>query len=305
MDQVIPTEHLERIKHAFSDKKISEKQISYLSKGANNIIYRIDFDNRILTAKLGVNNAFRFLDKEFLFLSHVKGIGPQVITYNEYPEDGSQLLVLEYIDGAHPYKLDPDMLIALGRKISSYHYSTIQLPELPHETWTDFISKRIEPMISTDKITELSKDALKKINSLKALGNSLYSKFDISNTAIVHGDLIPLNILVNNHMDFFIIDWEGVRYDEPESDLATLIKAYRMTDSQISTILDGYSNPVNLQILWFRLILHYLQVFTWRASVQIPKTSDIKNCNTLTEALEELTEIDRLMDAGPDHFSKL
>jgi thiamine kinase-like enzyme len=104
----------------------------------------------------------------------------------------------------------------------------------------------------------------------------------------VHGDLIPLNILQQGPASFRIIDWEGLRLDEPEADVATLFKAYRCDAAQQQAFERGYGPGLRPQRLRFRRLLHDLQVAAWRLACQIPVAEGAALEKALAEAREEL-----------------
>jgi thiamine kinase-like enzyme len=112
---------------------------------------------------------------------------------------------------------------------------------------------------------------------------------------LVHGDLIPLNILRTNAGEFHIIDWEGVRYDEPEADLVTLVKAYSLDDHQIASLLKGYGRPVDRRMLICRFLLHLLQVVAWRLAVQIPSVSGEKRTAAALEMEREMGQAESIL----------
>lgn len=295
MSCMIPEEHQFYINQALSACGILCHKMTFLTRGANNLIYRLHCDNLSLIAKIGVNAKFKNLDKEYLFLNQVKDIGPEVFFFDICGENHLHVIIESFIDGYHPYQMNYEQLNNIGQKIALYHSVNHSQFIFSNETWLDFIDNRI-PLIDPQKDEHsLASTVIEKKEQAKKLGFSIYKNKIKTVPVLVHGDLIPLNLIIGKDGSFKIIDWECIRYDDAESDLATLIKAFRLTDDQIVTLLQGYNRAIDKQILEFRLLLHYLQVIAWRIAVQIPSSIAAEKEKAVTETYEELSVAENLM----------
>lgn len=297
MEFTIPEEHRFRIHQTLSTAGIPDGEICFLAKGANSHIYKIFNDNVCTVAKVGVNKEFTNLDKEFLFLKETSGIGPETVAFSFDHQYKLQTIIESFIDGYHPYEFNSEELYRIGRKISQYHSIQSEQLKFSRETWKDFLSNRICSIKSLKDELSINNKVLKFIDTLHLKGNSIYYKYEPRRPVLIHGDLIPLNILVDSNKEIRIIDWESVRYDDPESDLATLIKAFHIHKDQLPPLLEGYHNDINMEILWFRLLLHYMQVVCWRITVQLPASNGLKKEEAVAEVTDELSFVQNLLDS--------
>jgi hypothetical protein len=215
-----------------------------------------------------------------------QGIGPSCDALWTDPADGAQVLVQERLEGAHPYTLDELGLEAMGRLMRRYH--GFSAPDgLVREDWQGFLATRVmdrpAPGAPPDLATALFRD--------RSLAGDLGNKLDLESperTAVpVHGDLIPLNLMLTAQ-GLKILDWEGLRLDEPEADVATFFKAFRCGARDQAAFLHGYGPGLDARRLIFRRLLHDLQVAGWRLTCQIQTLKGSALEKALREAKEEL-----------------
>jgi hypothetical protein len=270
-----------------------------LARGANNLLYRVCLSGKKVVAKIGINPFFRQLAREQAIAPFTGGAGPAVYDYFVDDNCGAEVLLLELIPGTHLSTFDDDQLLNMGATIARYHRVT-PLPEtIPVETCHDFCVNRIllmEPKRATvryrSRFRALCRQATRCMESVP------FSSGDHP-SVIVHGDLIPLNIILDPTGVFRIIDWEGVRYDAPEADLATFITALHLDERQTGLLLRGYGLPVSAAMLHFRLALHYLQVIAWRLAVQQPACSPQSWNSVAAELDEELRTAQTILQTLP------
>lgn len=259
-----------------------QAKLAYMTRGANNRLFRAEHAGEVYLVKEGLNPDFRMLHREFQFLSRTDGIGPRVYAFQARPPQGMQCLVMECIEGVHPDTDMPDFPRNLGMTMSSWHRIPAFVDWLPRETWQSFLQIRVlrpaaddSDRMAFDLVCQTAfhtGDSLYAISTTNAEGN-------VDLPVIVHGDLIPLNMLQRSDGTLCILDWEGARLDEPEADLATAIVGCALSTEQVSELLRGYALPVDGRKLEFRLALHLLQIAGWRLACQVPQSESASDAN--------------------------
>jgi hypothetical protein len=291
----IPDEHRQRIDAALQSTNKKYDRIEYLSKGANSIIYKLFYNENITIAKVGINSEFKNLHKEFKVLKFIGEIGPHPIVYHADDLTGLQVLIESFIDGYHPFDVTSVPITTYGKTILKYHKLNIPENVLSTETWQKFFETRILQVSSSrDTLSQRFFDAKTQIYST---GCDIEKENPVSEKVLVHGDLIPNNLIVDKHESKIkVIDWEGARLDNAEADLATFIKAFNLSGNRLIEFLEGYEMSINMNILWFRILLHYLQVVAWRLSLQIPNTTNMLKEKALIETESELARIEKMLE---------
>ena len=310
MTQNLNSDHLRRIHAVLEPLGIDVAEHQYLITGANSAVYKLicKAPQQLLVAKVGVQPRFRHLDLEQKMLetlnAAVSGLAPVPVAYGEDSQSGLQVLVIGYIEGWHPFKNFEAQLAFMGRTVAACHAIVPPPNLLIHENWQLFVKNRILDVTGIDNplISRFQKiqDAVLRRAKSKELGHDAKN----NRTVIVHGDLIPNNMIMNDisndKVALAIIDWEGARLDEPEADLCTLFKAYRLRGRSLQQFVDGYGHPINPQRLWFRTMLHYLQVIAWRLRCQIPEASGEARDEFQRECEAEVDYVAEALDLGKD-----
>jgi hypothetical protein len=280
----LPSQHRDRISAALGPLGLQAEGLRFLAQGANNVVYAFEAGGRALVAKIGVNPGSRCLGQEWAFLKAHAGIGPQALGF-AVDGQGSQLVIQERLIGEHPFLLDAVGLEALGRAVRSYH--GLAAPSgTPKDDWGSFMACRILPTPPGTRHPSLAADLASAVAAALAWGAALGPV--AAPPVLVHGDLIPLNLIQQGPQRFRIIDWEGLRVDEAEADVVTLFKAYRCGPADQAAFMRGYGPGLDPQRLRFRRLLHDLQVAAWRLACQLPAAQGAALEKALSEAEEEL-----------------
>lgn len=286
--------HKKLIEEFCLSENITNFTAQYFASGANNVLYRLQNDTNDFVVKIGVNPSYRRLSCEAAILDIVKEITPGLISYTIDEHSFTEILVMPFVDGRHENILSTEMLTTLAQSVAKYHEYPRMIEQLAEENCSDFFERRILPVNSN----EVNRPFIDRYKSLfvKAGGLIEYFGREHSKKVLVHGDLIPLNIRFTDNKSVIIIDWEGARYDEPESDIATLFKGWKLDTGQQEKFLAAYNLPVGKNILNFRMVLHYLQVIAWRLSIQLTwNNSDEQETGIISEIEEELVSAENLL----------
>lgn len=244
--------------------------LRFWRRGANNMLFESCASEEKFVVKLGVNERFRFLHREFQILCRTDGIGPRAYTLHVQHPSGLQALVEERLDGVAPSSADCGILERIGAKIAEVHRLHAFADWAPVEDWKVFMEDRVLRPRGND---DWGAHFAELCDGMCRAGELLYGSLPVAERplpVIVHGDLIPENILVLVDGSIRILDWEGARLDEPEADLVTAIKGFGLAGAARAALLRGYGMPLHGPVLEFRLALHALQVAGWRLAVQLP-----------------------------------
>lgn len=282
----IPSECRWRVEQALAPLGWTATNLRPLARGANNVIYAFENQGGPKVAKVGFNPSSHLLHREWAFLRMHPGIGPVCDALWTDPVEGFQVLVQERLEGTHPYTLDELGLEAMGLLMRRYH--GFSAPEgLVREDWRSFLDTRVlhqpAPGAPPALVAALSRDRM----LAEDLGEHLELDSAEGTAVPVHGDLIPLNLMLTAQ-GMKILDWEGLRLDEPEADVATFFKAFRCGARDQAVFLRGYGTGLDARRLVFRRILHDLQVAGWRLTCQIQTLQGSFLEKALHEAKEEL-----------------
>lgn len=270
-------------------RRESIRQVPELvAQGANNALYRFFLNEKPVLAKIGMNPFFRKLHIEYAVLRQVAPLSPEPIDFYNDPRSGLQVLLLKQLDGIHPYELEDTEVAAVGRIIASYHTGTSPIDTVPTEHGASCIRKRVLQVGSCGDL-QTYRDRFKNLYDmlLEYAGHPGVAP-DSERNVLVHGDLVPRNIIMASDGAVRIIDWEGARYDIPEADLATFVKAYRLTGAKRENLFSAYGLPVDRNRFAFKLAVHYLQVMAWRLTMQLSREFGERHEEVLGELSEEL-----------------
>ncbi len=267
-----------------------------VAQGANNALYRFHLRGRPLLAKIGMNPFFRQLHVEYAVLKHVGTISPGVFDFFEDDRTDLQVLLLDPVDGEHPYVLDNALLSAAGRAIAAYHTGSAVIDEVPVEQGVSFITDRILQVERYGGRVDYRERYEKIYGSLLSYADQ-FPLGDRGRMVLVHGDLVPRNIISEPGGALRIIDWEGARYDIPEADLATIVKAYHIEGERRERLFAAYGLPVDHALFNFRLAVHYVQVLAWRLAIQLPQVQEEKNSQVEEEIEKEFGTAEQLLAA--------
>jgi len=201
----------------------------FLGRGNNNENFVINTQQDRFVLRIENNSQFKNIKKEFVFLAQTNGkFGPRVFLFDSsrkiIPKD---YFVEEFIEGEHPKKID-DVFI----KVMAKWYRELHKNKGRNKNYLD------------------QKDEFDLMKSFRSHGFSTYQKykhilnkeyFDIleriynhaicvikendnlfsgcRNLSLNHGDPTSTNIFYVDG-EIKLIDWEFVRYDLPEFDIA-------------------------------------------------------------------------------------
>lgn len=299
MNLLVSQEVIERhrtvLRRYLWSRRGSIRQVPELvAQGANNALYRFHLRGRPLLAKIGMNPFFRQLHVEYAVLKHVRTISPGVFDFFEDERTDLQVLLLDPVDGVHPYILDDAMLSAAGRAIAAYHNGSAVIAEVPVEHGVSFITDRILQVERYGGLVAYRDRYEKLYDSLLSYAD-LFSLRDCGKMVLVHGDLVPRNIISEPGGALRIIDWEGARYDIPEADLATIVKAYHLEGEHRELLFAAYGLPVDRTLFNFRLAVHHVQVLAWRLSIQLPQVQEEQNSHVEEEIEKEFGIAEQLL----------
>lgn len=314
---MLNADHLQRIQAALSPLGIEVDEFQYLITGANSAVYKLRCRNRdqALVAKVGIQPRFRRLDLErdvlarFSELTMTSGRAPAPVAYCEEASSGLQTLVVTFVEGRHPFDCFESHLENMGRTVAAYHGIVPSDNLIPEEDGRLFLKKRVLDLSGvSNPLTPRFQHALESVSRIADSDSGSIDSDDPSadrsskknRSVIVHGDLIPNNMIINKEGKLTIIDWEGARVDAPEADLATLFKAFHLRGESLRTFLSGYGLPVNPQRLWFRSLLHYLQVIAWRLKCQIPEAPSESKTAFQQDCEQEMVYVETALELGKD-----
>jgi fructosamine-3-kinase len=237
--------------------------------GANNVIYRFSHHKSKIAIKVGINPAFRHLRTEYEILKRCAPTTPGAVDFFSDDKSGTEVLLMRFIEGVHCRSVDVRQIALLGAAVAAYHRVSRNIPHVPLDDHRKFINGRIMPVNTTERNSRYIGQFKELYIECGILSESMPVDAVDQRAVLIHGDLIPRNIVFTDEDQAVVIDWEGARYDVPEADLATAIKGFGLDDLQTAALLDAYGLPVNRERLSYRLLLHYLQVIAWRCAVQL------------------------------------
>ena len=236
-------------------------------EGASNAVWRLDIGDLRAVLKVGKLADWRRLELESSVLREIGGVGAPEhldggLAGDDLPWDWS---VLERVDGFHPDRLTVASAGELGRtlaRLREVEFGSL----LPARSWRRFVEDRIRHPIS--RTTSAPPDLLGRFSLLlQALEENPASGdlLDSLPAAVVHGDLIPPNLLERTDGTFSVLDWENPGVGAACWDLAGVRKAFRLDPGAWEALVTALDEPVPGRCVDFADALQQLQVAAWRA----------------------------------------
>jgi len=237
-----------------------------LGAGASNDCFLLRFENGSAVAKSPRAGTSSRLSREAWLLSRLPdGIAPT--PYGLVESAGAEIggLLEAWLEGKHLFQLDLGHARALGKRLGQLHALSLDglAPDIEVVEWKTHLERFRNRWAQASQHVPISLrqrfgtglDGVEKIGSKLAMQDT---------TAIVHGDLIPLNILFGLDGDCTLLDWELARIDHPAWDVASILKAFRFDAGAIETFFHGYGTRFEPATLSFFTGLENLRVALWR-----------------------------------------
>ena len=242
----------------------------FLAQGGSNTVHRLETDRGMFVLKVSKPTVPSRLGFENAFLTVAAGeIGPRVWHYDGSGVHHDQaLLVEEFLQGSHPFRLDDVAAAALGASLRKLHSRSLAefVGILTRPDWQTHLDERVLPQMALAQEAsprELYGEVLTMVDSARRLGTRWTSRLGAHPRSLVHNDVIPLNVLATSD-GMVLIDWEWVRIDIPEWDLASALKAFEMDASAQGAFWEAYGLGHDPDLMEFVGILHHLNVVAWR-----------------------------------------
>lgn len=236
-------------------------------EGASNAVWRLDVGEVRAVLKIGKLDDWRRQSIEAAVLRAIDGRGaPRFLAGgaagHELPWDWS---VLERVGGEHVFELDAVSADALGRALSglrAVEYGDL----LPRGSWTDFVADRIRlPLANAGQVPSALRDRFDRfLDDLDSRGEA-GRLLDAGAAGVVHGDLIPPNVLRRPDGSMRVLDWENPRSGSAAWDLASVRKTFRLGDGAWEALLASVDSVPSGTAIDFADALQQLQVAAWRA----------------------------------------
>lgn len=241
-----------------------------LGEGANNRIFLLDYGTSRFVCKETRPDGVKRLAHEAGILSRLEpAIGPALRTLRSSPDPRtSDHLLEEHVVGTHDHILDATKAELFGRVLGRLHALPVEHfgDVVPRTQWREYIATRIDTQwaLCRESVPQWIQDEMPGlIAQIATLGNKLASHLEARAPSLVHGDLIPLNVL-STPDGCRLIDWELARIDSPEWDIASVLKAFEFPDGSIDSFWRSYDLPCDPDILRFVSLLQYCNVALWR-----------------------------------------
>ena len=247
------------------------RHVAFLGQGASNGVYRVETEKGIFVIKVTKPSAPRRLGvaNSFLALAN-RRVGPGVVLFDDtgriHPQD---FLIEEYVPGIHLHRLDAKAASELGTALARLHSLPIGpfCGTLDQPTWRTYVQDRITALLEHSRAAT-PEPLHGEIRTMVALvvkqGERLNNRLEARRHCVVHTDVIPLNVIATSDRGMVLIDWEWVRIDVPEWDLASALKAFPMEPDALAAFWEAYGMGNHPEILEFVSILNYLHIVAWR-----------------------------------------
>ena len=277
--------------------RVGEARCEPWREGASNAVWRLDIGELGAVLKVGKLADWRRLELEASVLLAIDGRGAPCVLANGQAGDGLpwDWSVLERVDGLHPDRLTLASAYALGRTLAGLRkvdFGSL----LPLRTWRTFVADRIRHPLSKadsarpDQLDRFSR-LLERVERNPALGDLL----DSMPAAVVHGDLIPLNLVEKPDGTFFVLDWENPGIGAACWDLAGVRKAFKHDAGAWNALVSSLDEPVPDECIDFADALQQLQVAAWRAETWWGRGIHSGGAFFLEELDQELETADTLL----------
>ncbi|HNY29509.1 MAG TPA: aminoglycoside phosphotransferase family protein [Fibrobacteria bacterium] len=243
---------------------------THLASGANNDITLMECPDRKVVMKRARPSAPDRLATETRVLSLLAGgIAPALVdgTFLDASEGGSRLF-MEHIEGEHRFELDVRSARLLGAALAAIHRTDLaSLADfLEKPSWQDYFQDRLIPQLEEAREVAPSpqiRELQVFLERIRRLGQELDTRSLHGRSALVHTDIIPLNVIFQADR-CRIIDWELARIDAPEWDLCSALKSFVFAPRARDALLDAYGTAPDPDRLRFVSLLHYANVALWR-----------------------------------------
>ena len=267
-------------------------------EGASNAVWKLDIGTLGAVLKVGKLPDWRRLGLEASVLRQIAGRGgPRQIAEglagDDLPWDWS---LQERIEGHHPYQLTAASARELGTTLARLRGIQFN-SDLTFQSWREFVTQRIRSPVSRCKTAPNDIHAtfsalLEDVERCAFQGDAL----DALPIGVVHGDLIPLNILEKADGSIWVLDWENPRLGSACWDLAGVRKAFHPEPAAWQALLESVGTSVPPKTIDFAEALQNIQVAAWRAETWW--TRDIRTAGEffLEEMRQELADARRLLD---------
>ncbi|MAG76049.1 MAG: hypothetical protein CL811_04735 [Colwelliaceae bacterium] len=246
-----------KLKHKYIDHK-------FLASGCHNDNFLLITDKDKLVLRIETNHQFKNMAREYSFLKKTKGkLGPKVFLLdNSKKIIPHNYLIEEFIEGKHPRKVDSKFIKSMAHWYKDLHKNRRKGMLNPLEKTS--ATKRYKKAKHT-----LGKDKEKETTEIYKLVKNCFNdnkKVFASDKylALNHGDPSRRNIFYEHGQDNpKLIDWEFVRFNIAEADLAFFIWSYELDSRQINYLLKQYGYKKSKKRLYLAMIRHSWAMLAW------------------------------------------
>src|SRR3989338_3208909 len=159
--------------------------------------------------------------------------------------------------------VNPEIATKLGRLLATFHTTTYK---------DKHIIKNF-PLSEQFKVLKIGLFHLPLLDStdnpiIKNNVNMAIARCYQNRTALIHGDMLPKNILVKDD-DFYLLDYELAHFGDPSHDLGTLLSHYLLFAlinyplkekyyHAIKCIINEYKNVISFKEIWNKILANAL-----------------------------------------------
>jgi aminoglycoside phosphotransferase (APT) family kinase protein len=237
-----------------------------LGAGASNDCFLLRFENGSAVARSPRTSTNSSLSQEAWLLSWLPaGIAPT--PYGLVESEGAEIggLLEEWLKGKHLFHLDLRSARALGKRLSQLHALPLDglAPDLEVVEWNTHLERFRSRWARASLCIPLPLRHRfgSGLEGMEMLGSKLAIQDAM---VVVHGDLIPLNLLFSLDGDCRLLDWELARIDHPAWDVASILKAFHFNTGALEAFFHGYGTRIEPATLSFFTGLESLRVALWR-----------------------------------------
>lgn len=259
-------------------QKLKKDFISYtfLSRGAHNENFLIETKQNKLVLRIENNLQVKNLKKEYGFLKKTNGsLGPKVFLFDDsksiIPKD---YIIEEFLKGEHPTKITNDFIVSVAKLLKKLHkIKTKNIPEFAKSDNYYSLSKSFHSQgldlytkfrgVLTEPLQKQLDTIYNKAEMLVDNNEKIFSRR--KSFSLNHGDLYRENIFYEKGK-VKLIDWEFVKYDLLEWDLASFIYFSNLNKKQRSLFLKAYrygKGETEQKKIDLILLLHTLWMISW------------------------------------------
>lgn len=249
---------------------------SFLACGAHNKNYLIQTKQGRLVLRIENNLQYKNLKREYEFLKKTNGkIGPKVYCFDDSKSIIKRdYIVEEFLDGSSPKRITDDFIIATAKQLKSLHrFTDKNVPEFAEKDnhYSLFRSFEAQGLNAYYKFRKALPITLRKEMDgvceriVAIVKQNEETFFRLERFSLNHGDLFKENIFYGSGKVRFI-DWEFVKYDLPQWDLASFIYFSRLDKKKEKIFLEAYGygkKPADQKKLNLILLLHIFWMISW------------------------------------------